>query len=815
MQRHDRPSPLLRTAGWLVLLGCLPHALGAGALPAAAAPPAAAQGTDPRGPVTLYLEVTLNGRPAGELIEVTRHGPGHHAIDAAVLRQWHLPADAPDGTPVVLESLPGVSTRYDAAAQQLAVQVPPAWLPAQRLQPEDREPLQLSAGSGWLLNYDVYAQRSRTGPVSATTASVWSEQRYFGPLGIGSNTGILRHADSGGGTSGYLRYDTRWTRTDPVAATEWTVGDMVTGSLPWSTPVRLGGVQWSRNFSTRPDLVTYPLPEFAGQAAVPSAVDVFVNGFRATRQNVQPGPFTLGGLPTVSGSGIASVVTTDALGRRVSTEVPFYVSSQLLRPGWTDYSLSLGALRRDFGIRNLAYGQALGSGVYRRGITDRWTLEGQAQAGRDLAVLGLGTVNRLGQWGVTSASATRGQVRGTDAGIVTGTGGGWQYSLGYQYESALGGISAQQLGRTAGYGDASTAARDGFRLQRRSRQINAHLNTRVGSFNLGWVDLRGALNERNRLAYASFSTSLQRDLFLSLTAGRTVDTGDTQLRMQLTYLLGDDTSAQVAFSHTGGRNQAQASYQRSVPIEGGWGWNASQSITSEREGRYTQAAVQHRSRALLAQAGVFGTPGAPSQWAGAAGSLGWMDGYAFAANRITDSFALVSTEGVPDVEVTYDNQPMGRTDERGYLLVPGVTSYYNGRFALNALEMPADMHVPALEKKVAVPRGMGAFVSLPVLKMRTATITLLDAGGRPLPPGSAVLHEQGQVPSVVGWDGVVYLTRLHPRNTLVAQPPDGAPPCRAEFDEAAYAAARDLLVTCLTEAEGAGRAGPATPGQRT
>lgn len=808
MQRHDRPPSLLRAGCWLALLGCMPHALGAGALPGPAGPLPPGPGPEQRGPVTLYLEVTLNGQPAGELIEVTRHGPDQHAVDAAVLRRLHLPADQPAGTPVVLEALPGVSTRYDAAAQQLAVQVPPGWLPAQQLQPEAREPLQLSAGSGWLLNYDVYAQHSRTGRSSAATASVWSEQRYFGPPGIVSNTGILRHADGGAGPSGYLRYDTRWTRTDPVAATEWTVGDMVTGALPWSTPVRLGGVQWSRNFSTRPDLVTYPLPEFAGQAAVPSAVDVFVNGFRATRQNVQPGPFTLGGLPTVSGSGVASVVTTDALGRRVSTEVPFYVSSQLLRPGWTDYSLSLGALRQDFGMRNLSYGQALGAGVYRRGVTDRWTLEGQAQAGRGLAVLGLGTMNRLGQWGVASASATRGQVRGMGA--------GWQYGLGYQYESALGGISAQQLGRTADYGDASTAARDGFRLQRRSRQINAHLNTRVGSFNLGWVDLRGALNERNRLAYASFSTSLQRDLFLSLTAGRTVDTGDTQLRMQLTYLLGEDTSAHVAFSHTGGRNQAQASYQRSVPTNGGWGWNASQSIDSEREGRYTQAAVQHRSRAVLAQAGVFGTPGAPSQWAGAAGSLGWMDGYAFAANRITDSFALVSTEGVPGVEVTYDNQPMGRTDERGYLLVPGVTSYYAGRFALNALEMPADMHVPALEKKVAVPRGMGAFVSLPVLKMRTATITLLGTDGRPLPPGSAVLHEQGNVPSVVGWDGVVYLTRLHPRNTLVAQPPGGAPPCRAEFEEAAYTAARDLLVTCVTDAQGTGGAGGAAPpGQRT
>ncbi|WP_311222301.1 MULTISPECIES: fimbria/pilus outer membrane usher protein [unclassified Acidovorax] len=809
MQRNDRPTSVTRAGRWLVLAACLPHWLGAGALPALPPAPPAGAGLAGHGPITLYLEVIVNGQRNGEVVEVTQHGPDHHAIDAAMLRQLYIHTDQPAGTRVAVESLPGVSARYDGPNQRLAVQVPPAWLPAQSLQPEEREPLQLSAGSGWLLNYDVYAQRSQGRPSTTTSTAVWSEQRYFGPLGIASHSGLYRRTD-GGGQSGYLRYDTRWTRTDPVTATEVTVGDMVTGALPWSTSVRLGGVQWSRNFATRPDLVTYPLPEFAGQAAVPSAVDVFVNGFRSTSQNVAPGPFTLGGLPTVSGSGVASIVTTDALGRRVSTDVPFYVSSQLLRPGWTDYSLSLGALRRDFGMRNLAYGQTLGSGVYRRGMSDRWTLEGQAQAGRDLAVLGVGTMNRLGQWGVASASATRGQVRGQ--------GQGWQYSLGYQYDSSLGGISAQQLSRTAGYGDASTAARDGFRLQRRARQINTHLNTSVGTFNLGWVDLRGAMNDRNRLAYASYSTSVQRNMFVSVTAGRTLETGDTQLRLQLTYLVGADSSAQVSMARAGGRNQAQASYQQSIPTDGGWGWNASQSITSERQSRYSQAAVQHRSRKLLAQAGVFGTPGAPSQWAGVAGSLGLMDGYGFAANRITDSFALVSTEGVPNVEVMYDHQPVGRTDDRGYLLVTDVTSYYNGRYALNTLEMPAEMHAPAMEKQVAVPRGMGAFVSLPVLKMRTATITLLDTQGRPLPPGSAVLHEQGQVPSVVGWDGVVYLTRLHPRNTLVVQPPGGGPACRAAFDEAAYAAARDLLVTCSTDKAAPGANDPepaAAPGQRT
>ena len=83
----------------------------------------------------------------------------------------------------------------------------------------------------------------------------------------------------------------------------------------------------------RPDLVTYPLPQFAGEAAVPSSVDLFINGYKSSSADLQPGPYTLTNIPFINGAGEAVVVTTDALGRQVSTTVPFYVTSSLLQKG--------------------------------------------------------------------------------------------------------------------------------------------------------------------------------------------------------------------------------------------------------------------------------------------------------------------------------------------------------------------------------------------------------------------------------------------------------------------------------------------------
>ncbi|WP_256742673.1 hypothetical protein, partial [Cronobacter sakazakii] len=74
--------------------------------------------------------------------------------------------------------------------------------------------------------------------------------------------------------------------------------------------------------------------------------------------DLAPGPFTLTNLPYINGSGDAVLVTTDALGRQVSTTLPFYVASELLKPGLSDGSFSAGALRRNYGVKNFDYGPA-------------------------------------------------------------------------------------------------------------------------------------------------------------------------------------------------------------------------------------------------------------------------------------------------------------------------------------------------------------------------------------------------------------------------------------------------------------------------
>ena len=82
----------------------------------------------------------------------------------------------------------------------------------------------------------------------------------------------------------FLRLDTRWLYENPDTLMTYAAGDIISGSLNWTTSIRMGGVQIRRDFSLRPDLVTQPMPQFSASAAVPSTVEVYANQAALSRR---------------------------------------------------------------------------------------------------------------------------------------------------------------------------------------------------------------------------------------------------------------------------------------------------------------------------------------------------------------------------------------------------------------------------------------------------------------------------------------------------------------------------------------------------
>lgn len=734
-------------------------------------------------PVTLYLELLVNGVRSSNAVPVRQTGGDlqirlgdllaagirRDAIECRLLEDW-LP----------LTQCPQVDSSYDTNALLLNLSVPVAWLTPQYISGGVRgRPGSAAGGSGALLSYDVYTSR---GSGHSHMTSLWSEQRVFTDHGVLANTGMQRWVSSDDrrlGTllnqDGYVRYDTRWSHSDETRLLTWTVGDFITGSQGWGTSTRLGGIKLARDFRLRPDLITYPLPQFAGQATIPTTVDLFVNGYRTSSGQIQPGPFTISNIPVVTGAGEATIVTTDALGRQVATTLPFYMSSDLLQKSLMDFSVSAGALRRDYGLASFTYGRPVASAAARYGWQDYLTLEGQldlagtASAGTFI-LSGAGAVFKAGMAGVFNAALSRSDYANVQ---------GWQHTFGYRYTHRAFSFSYQTTRSTDDFRSLNSID-PSYRVSaaRRSDVVTASWSSGVlGTLGAGYFRLQGADGARLELLNLSYTRQLRQGVSAYISANRDLDRNENSALLQVVASFGNSGTLTLGAA-PGGDPRQYVNYSRNMPSQGGLGWNFGyqrQDDTSQPNG-----SLAWSNRYNRAEAGVYGLPGQRTQWGSLRGSVAFMDGQVFATRQISDAFVVISTDGVADVPVRYENQLIGVTDSRGYLLVPWVTSHYGAKYTIDPLNLPPELQAAETERHFAVRRNSGAVLRFPVRPVVAATITLLDRAGNAIPVGSSAEETLTDQWTTVGYDGLVYFENLRDHGELAVTLADGSV-CHTRF----------------------------------
>ncbi|MEW5562217.1 fimbria/pilus outer membrane usher protein [Enterobacter asburiae] len=725
------------------------------------------------------LGLVINHYDTQMVVPVTQKD-NHWLIAGGDLQRAGLPAAQFPAGEVDLSTQSQVKTEYDGNGQRLLLTVPSDWFAAKeaafgdgvmRVKPLD--------GSGALLNYDFYTSQTEQG---MGQAAIWHELRLFSGKSSLSSTGYVRQSLSGDNAleDGYMRYDTTLSYTDDDTALEWALGDTLSDSLSWSNSVRVGGIRIGRDFTLRPDLVTWPLPAFSGDAAVPTSVDLFIDGYRAGSTQLQPGPFTLTNLPYINGAGNAVLVTTDALGRQVSTTLPFYVASQMLKPGLSDGAATFGALRRNYGIENFDYGPAVGSGTYRYGVNDFLTLESHAEGADSLALGGAGALVKIGQFGIVNGSYTHSQMYGE---------GGQQLNWGYQYSTGAFSFITQHTHRDKTFGN--LALYDVPRmydsqnnpiasLSQRSDQYSLSLNMgNYGNIGAAWIGVQSFDSQKTELLNLSWSRSLWGASSVYLAASHDRQRGDWTVAMSLQIPLGDLDSVAVSTENTPDYGSTQRiNYNHTMPSDGGFSWNLAWARQS-RSSNYQQATLGWRNNNVELQGGGYGEENEMTWWGEAMGSLVLMDGQAFAANKINDAFVVVSTDGQPSVPVNYEHQQVGETDDKGYLLISGVSAWYPANYSINALNLPADTQLKETEKRIALRRNSGYLLEFPVEQERVGSVILHDEEGDAIPVAS-IVSRPGKPDAPVGYDGIAWLENLNDANALTVTLPGGKR-CAASF----------------------------------
>ena len=784
MKRQSDPYrwiPLLTSA--LLCAVSAPHAIAAGTESQAAS-------TTSDAGISLYLDVVLNETRHGEPKPfLLRDGRLYASI--ATLRQigfglpGHDPAELLD-----LAVLPGVETRYESNLQRVHITAPLDQLSLRTtvLNTPAVDVPRASTSPGLLLNYDLYASQGG----GASNATAFAELRAFGGrAGVFSQTAVTRafrlQGEPWQGES--VRLDTRWQWSFPESMLTLSVGDTFSGYLDWTRPVRMGGVQLGRNFGLQPYRITTPLPAFLGEASVPSAVELYVNGMKQYSGEVPVGPFQLTTLPSISGAGSAQLVITDAYGRARTIDFPFYAAQNLLAKGLSDWSATLGVVREDYGLRSFSYGNdPVATGNMRYGMSDQWTMETHAEAGGGLANAGAGSVWLLGRAGVGSASATHSRLDGDN---------GWQYALAYQWNNGRFNLALDTQRTHGDYRD--IASLYGQRPARISERALAGVNgERFGSLGLSYLRLAYPDEDAARYASAYWSRSFRNRWYASLSFNQNLeDSADRNAFLGLAYSFDSRTSVNASLQRNGDRNSASLDVSRPVPGDGGFGWRAQLRSDDGTGGGMAEAGWLGGHGRI--NAGLASFSGNEYGYASANGGLVLMGGKVFASRNISDAFAVVSTDGVTGVPVKLENRVVGSTDANGMLLVTPLNAWQRNKLSIDPMDLPVNMHVTQVELLATPSDRAGSMVRFGMHPVKAAVVVLVDGAGQPLPLGSRARLAGSDAEAWVGYDGETYLDVLQPRNALQVETTAGN--CHVEFDypDGAQGIPRIGPLHCLTE----------------
>jgi len=709
-------------------------------------------------------DVTLNTRTTGAPVLAARDAVGALWLDEAALREWKISLPGAertriDGLEMVrVDRVPGTRVEVDERKQAIALYLEPGLLAGTRfdLSPVDEKPVARAPRWGGFLNYSLFGYASR----AESEAAGLFEAGVFGPQGTGLLSFGANTATLTGTTESLIRYDASWRRDEPGTMRSLVVGDSISRPGFYGRAVRFGGIQYGKNFSLQPGFVASPLLGLQGTAALPSTVDVFLNNQRIASQQVEPGPFTIDNVPAVSGSGTLQLVVRDAFGQERVISESFYGSPSLLAPGLDDYAFSIGAQRRNYGVESGDYGGAQAMALWRRGLSRALTVEARTEADETVASAGLAADMLLGSFGIASlgAAASSGDAGGGGlwmAGIDRQAG---RYSVGVR-----GTFSTEGFRQVGDSPDFTTA----------ERSIAARGSVNLGAWgSIGAAAVSQRYHEPSRPAIdtgtVTWSGRLGKLASLSMSLNRSIGArDDTRLFAAISVPLGNRTSLSAGavekLSGTPDASRQTVTLNRSLPA---YGQGVGYRLYADTD-RRSEAGASLATRSAVFRGEVADLAGTSAARASVEGAVATVGGHTFLARPIADSFAVVSTGGVPGIGVQQENQPAGRTDTQGRLVLTPLRAYIPNKVSLDALSAPMGVAIGRSTQVVVPAWRSGVYLEFDVRRGRSALVSLLTADGSPLPTSAKVTDTASGQLLPVGLNGEIFLTGLPDAGTRV------------------------------------------------
>ncbi|KND61953.1 Sigma-fimbriae usher protein [Candidatus Burkholderia verschuerenii] len=283
-----------------------------------------------------------------------------------------------------------------------------------------------------------------------------------------------------------------------------------------------------------------------------------------------------------------------------------------------------------------------------------------------------------------------------------------------------------------------------------------------------YVGVDDPYSGRSRIGSLAYSSTIASRVSMAASVyhdfGGTRNTG---VFVALSMPFGGNMNASVSGGFDQHSPMVNASLSRTPDYEGGFGWQLQGGRQDTNTIGLGQATYRSRYGDLIGS--VYQNRGRTSTELDGSGSLVFMAGDVLAGRRIDDAFAVVDTNGVPNVPVLHENRLIGTTNSAGHLLVPNLLAYDANHLSIDPLRLPATMSISSTNLNVSPQARAGVLARFSIASFSGAQLKLVDEKGRPLAPGArAIVSETGKQ-YVIGYDGLTFIDDLKPKNHLLAQ----------------------------------------------
>ena len=666
---------------------------------------------------------------------------------------------------VSLRSLSGVTFELDNERLVLSIRVDPRALARRQvvdLAPQRNPNVRYPAPAGAFFNYNLtqsHDDLSGTGTNAAAGEFGW---RVGEVLLTGD---AIATEDRVTGVTRRTRLNTSLIQDRRDTLQRLVIGDFV--SVPQSvlgSSLRLGGVSFSRRFDIDPYYVRFPGQIVSGTAALPSEIFIYSNGALVRRERVLPGAFDLQNLVSVTGLQVTEVVVRDVLGNEQRIVDPFYFSETLLREGLDEYTVDIGAERREFGTRSNNYGSVGFSGLYRRGMSDSLTLGARAESlgGRHnlgpTATLRLGTLGVLGS-GIAYSSGP--------------LGGGAALNFAHSYQSQQASVSVALRFEDRAYARAASSTID---ARRYDFSVTASRALTAGSgIGVAFTSTSPWVAPATRTASVTYRRRLTRDTYFSATARHTSGAGaGDEVLFTLTWNLdgplGQRPLLTAQAQRQGDRHVETLQVSGGNPDAGGPLYRlAAERQTDDFASRTVlNPMLQYNFRRASVRAEAFhdSLTHATRTEVGVQGGVAAVGGEWSLARPVRDSFAIVKVGDAEGVRIYANNQPLGRTGAGGTFFVPRLASYFENPVAVEDKDLPIDYTVPETRFIVSPALRSGVLLDFKARKVKAIAGKLVrreaDAVRAFGDADGSVSVEGKELPLVSARDGSFYIENVTP-----------------------------------------------------